>query len=518
MQNGWTSIWRSRRRATLAGLLISAVIASVLYAFNWHTFYSTRSNLAQQRATRIFADIHAIALHTASHPDHDQVFRDALRDYADHRRARITVSRLAPQLNGPSQAGAAPLWQQSNDIVIDQRRTLMDSVQELDDPGEHSGGEVGGRLRVQVEEAIRPPLYLALARAWSFSILDYLDDPQRWHDDVLYNRSLPLYGYFITILLVGFGTIRAFHRDQIELDRLQADASDAAAELDRQHRLSQQQIEQLREQHQQIQQQQQQAEQQQQRLETELQDIEDEYRSLLENAPGSDQDSDRDDSQRLQANQQRRSSTLEALASYNHSIAQHRQQAERAHTEMLAAEQLLSDVEQQRSELSNKVRSRNREVQRLRSLLKDIEKNSRNTPASRVAPANTGPSAIEQQLSLWISNPAGVSMKFSQHHGVGELEQQAAKVDRAFLDRYFSHVTNPEYGRGAHKTIRVVTDGDNSNSGELIVALDDKKRRTLGFRYQTRNNAPPAVHVGFVLALLLRQYCRDFRDFSIRLR
>ena len=275
MQHWWTSIWRSRRRSALAGLLISALIASVLYAFNWHTFYSTRSNLAQQRAERIFADIHAIALHTASHPDHDQVFRDALRDYADHRRARITVTRLSPQ------PGTAPLWRQSNDVVIDQRRTLMDSVHELSDLGQHSGGEIGGRLRVQVEEAIRPPLYLALARAWSFSIIDYRQHPQRWHDDVLYNRSLPLYGYFLTILLVGFGTIRAFHRDQLELDRLQADAINACAELDRQQQQSQQQIEQLRRQQQQNQQQQLQAEQQQQHLQAELQDIDSEYRQLL---------------------------------------------------------------------------------------------------------------------------------------------------------------------------------------------------------------------------------------------
>lgn len=508
-QDYWTAIWRSRRRSALAGLLISAVIASILYAFNWHTFYSTRSNLAQQRAERIFADIRAIALHTASHPDHDQLFRDALRDYADHRRARITVSRLAPKPAAP------PLWQQSNAVHIDQRRTLMDSVHELND----AGGDVGGRLRVQVEEAIRPPLYLALARAWSFSIADYLDDPQRWHDDVLYNRSLPLYGYFITILLVGFGTIRAFHRDQIELDRLQADASDAATELDQQQQRSQRQIAQLREQQQQSQQQQLQAEQQQQRLQAELQDIDKEYQQLLENAPNTAEADDRSEAaQRLQANQQRRSKTRQALASYNLSIDQHRQQAERAHAEMLAAEQLLGDVEQQRQELSNKVRSRNQEIQRLRSLLQDIEKTHRRQPPLDDTPADPKLSAIEQQLGQWISNPAGVSMKFSQHHGVGALEQQAAKVDRDFLERYFTHVTNPEYGRGAHKTIRVLTDGENSNSGELIIALDDKKRRTLGFRYQTRNNAPPAVHVGFALALLLRQYCRDFRSFSIRVR
>jgi len=511
MKHEWTTIWRSRSRSIIAGLLLSALIASVLYSFNWHTFYSTRTNLAHQRAERIFADIHAIALHTASHPDHDQNFRAALQDYADHRRARITVSRLSPQ------PGGEPLWRQSNEVEIDHRRTLVDSVHQLSDPS----GQVGGRLRVQIEEAVRPPLYLALARAWSFSIADYLQDPQRWHQDVLYNRSMPLYGYLFTILLVGFGTIRAFHRDQLELDRLQADAKDTAVALDRQQQLSRDQIDELRQQIEHDQQQQQQAKQQQQRLQAELEQIDAEYQQLLQGAPNTapgTADDDSNEHQRLQDNQQRRSKTLQALASYNHSVAEHQQRAEQARAEMLAAEQLLTDVETQRQELSNKVTSSNHEIQRLRSLLQDIDKRQRAETSPGAATNDAELPAIEQQLSQWISSSGQVNMSFSQHHGVGELQQQAAKVDSAFLDRFFSHVTNPEYGRGAHKTIRVLTDGDDRNGGELIVALDDAKRRTLGFRYQTRGNAPPAAHVGFVLALLLRHYCRDFRGFSIRVR
>ena len=53
----WPSIWRSRTRATVAGLLLSLVIASVLYGFNWHTFYDTQANQARQRAGRILNDI-----------------------------------------------------------------------------------------------------------------------------------------------------------------------------------------------------------------------------------------------------------------------------------------------------------------------------------------------------------------------------------------------------------------------------------------------------------------------------
>ena len=54
--------------------------------------------------------------------------------------------------------------------------------------------------------------------------------------------------------------------------------------------------------------------------------------------------------------------------------------------------------------------------------------------------------------------------------------------------------------------------------GELIVALDDDAGRTLGLRYDVREDAPDTVQIGFVLALLLRAHCRDFRGFEIRPR
>ena len=39
------------------GFVVSAAIASVLYAFNWHTFYDTRAHSADAEALQISADI-----------------------------------------------------------------------------------------------------------------------------------------------------------------------------------------------------------------------------------------------------------------------------------------------------------------------------------------------------------------------------------------------------------------------------------------------------------------------------
>jgi hypothetical protein len=60
--------------------------------------------------------------------------------------------------------------------------------------------------------------------------------------------------------------------------------------------------------------------------------------------------------------------------------------------------------------------------------------------------------------------------------------------------------------------------GEDEVSGELVVVLDDDAGRTLGLRYALRGDAPDPDQVGFVLALLLRSHCRDFRSFAIRSR
>lgn len=110
-----SKIWISPARATLVGLLASALITSILYGFNWHSFYDTQRYFASVEAERTAADL----------------------------------------------------------------------------------------------EGIRPGLAMALHRAWTFSFADFRRDPERWWNEQLYNRSTPLYGHLLTILVVGFGTLRA---------------------------------------------------------------------------------------------------------------------------------------------------------------------------------------------------------------------------------------------------------------------------------------------------------------------
>jgi hypothetical protein len=108
-------------------------------------------------------------------------------------------------------------------------------------------------------------------------------------------------------------------------------------------------------------------------------------------------------------------------------------------------------------------------------------------------------------------------VNFPTHGHASAVAAQFEKIGRDFLDRYFIHVTNPEYKRGQHRTIRI-KDGENpdgSKFGELLIALDDDTGRTLGLCFHLRKNSPPVQQVGFLLAMLLRAQCREFRDFEI---
>ena len=53
MPGFWARVWISPWRATSAGVLLSAAIASILYAFNWHTFYDTRGHMFGKQAEAI---------------------------------------------------------------------------------------------------------------------------------------------------------------------------------------------------------------------------------------------------------------------------------------------------------------------------------------------------------------------------------------------------------------------------------------------------------------------------------
>jgi len=152
---------------------------------------------------------------TKASPGNDAPFRKAVTQYISYRRQLIQVSRTQ------TGEGKQVEWLQSNDVIVDDRRVPV--VAEFELEGERAADQ---------SSLLHLSFRGALFRAWTFSVLDYIESPKQWKEMFLYNRSIPLYGFLITILLVGFGTIRAFYRDQegreleVELEQLEKQHSE----------------------------------------------------------------------------------------------------------------------------------------------------------------------------------------------------------------------------------------------------------------------------------------------------
>ncbi|MBW2419960.1 MAG: hypothetical protein JRH19_15560 [Deltaproteobacteria bacterium] len=499
------------------GLALSVVMASALYASTWHAFYDTREGEARERSARIAADIELLARTTRAADPSDAALRDALRDYLSRLPALVTVARPP--------AGASAGWLEASSGSIDPTRTLLEARFEV-----KAGEEASERLEVRVRESIRPRLVTALGRAWSWSLASYREDPSAWRSRRLYNRSLPLYGYWLVVLAVGFGTVRALHRDQLELARLDEEARVASQEFAGLRDEHAAEVESTREQLRQREKQRDEALRQRESLAAEIVHVEEEYAAASRSEdPALGHTATLD---RLRIIAERKSRIEQELADHDRQVAGYEGELSETRSQLEAAEELLDELETRRGELEEKLSTRSSEIRKLQGLLREVQKAtettridrarlSREIASRRSAQADSSRDRLEEQLGRWIRSPGSAKLNFSQHSRAVRVEEQFQRIDRDFVDRYFTRVTNPEYERGARRLIRVNTNPpteDRGATGELIVALDDDAGRTLGLHYELRGDAPDPDQVGFVLALLLRSHCRDFRSFAIRTR
>jgi peptidoglycan hydrolase CwlO-like protein len=511
MHGFWAGVWRSRSKAVIAWLLISALLASVLYAFNWHTFYDTRRNMARAEARQIAEDVRAIARATRASEGGDEAFRRTLRSFLGRRTPRVRVWR------GPEQS---PEWRESNEAPIDARRTRLDKSFELAAPS--TVGASDG-LHMKVSEAIRPSLATALGRAWSFSIRDYVDDPAQWGATHLYNRSIPLYGYLFTILVVGFGTVRALHRDQVQLEGLHDQAGRIANELDELRARHTADVTDLRGRVGDTERQRDDALRERERLNQEITAVENEYGELK----GKEAITADLEDERLRAIGRRKALIERELATHDAKVERYESELGQVKGELEAAEGLLSEVEERHDDLTSKLRERNKRIRELQALVQQAQKDAHELELDALQrgqtphddDTGTGADALEAQLQRWLKSEGHANVSFSAHSRTGPIETAFAKIDRDFVDRHFTHVVNPEYERGARRTIRVLAAPnklEGNRHGELVIALDDDAGRTLGLRYDLEEDAPDPAQIGFVLALMLRARCREFRSFEIR--
>ena len=185
----------------------------------------------------------------------------------------------------------------------------------------------------------------------------------------------------------------------------------------------------------------------------------------------------------------------------------------------------VKDVAARRAaELDNQLNDKNRELWKLKAEVQGAQSHARESrlktmmlTRSHIKKGEHTLRMLEEMLKRWIRSSGAANVNFSTHGHASDVAAQFEKIERDFVDRYFTHVTNPEYERGQHRVIRVKSgeDPDGGKFGELVIALDDDAGRTLGLRFDLRKDAPDAASVGFVLAMLLKAQTRDFRDFAV---
>lgn len=212
------------------------------------------------------------------------------------------------------------------------------------------------------------------------------------------------------------------------------------------------------------------------------------------------------------------------LEAHEGALAGHDHELDALQEELGAAEELLREVDTQRSALENQLKDRDREVWKLRSEIESVRRKSSEQRArtmmltrSNVRKTDVVAARLEDQLKRWVKKTGEVNVNFAEHGHAVTVKEAFNKLDREFIDRYFSHATNPEYERGQRRCIHLhgAKDPDGTEYGELRVALDDDAGRTLGLRFELRGGSPDARAVGFVLAMYLRAIHRDLRDYSI---
>jgi hypothetical protein len=492
-------------------------IASTLYGFNWHTFYDTQRNFARSEAQRTSEDIESMLRALGRLDEDDAILRGAVRGYVERRRAHIVVTRLI---------GEREAWRESNHSAVDTSRTLFARDFSLE-----SGRRSERSLRVEIREGIRPRLVTALARAWTFSILDYRADSERWWGEHLYNRSMPLYGYLLTITLVGFGTIRALHHDQLRLAQLNREADNVRGELGELRSRSASEIERLKDQATRTEAQRGEAVRERERLISEIEAVEQEY-----GAPHEGGQKVGVSDARLRQIRDRKAEIERELTSHDEKVDGYESELTSLRSELSAAEDLLSEVESKQGDLDGKLRDRNRQIRNLQYLVDQAQQDTHamQLDSLRLAGEGTrrrgptedesGAGPLESQLVDWIDPGGPIKTNFSQHSRSVLVEEAYARMDRDFVDFFFTHANNAEYERGQRKLIRVQAndehqrEGDERRSGELVIALDDDTGRTLALRFEVRKSAPSVSHIGFVLALLCREHCREFSSFAIKIR
>lgn len=184
---------KTRIRYIVTSIVTGTILSAVLYLLlNYYFYYKAQEGWFNSDANLILTSINSIA-QISSREGEEQIRRN-LEEFIKRARRSISISSISPS--------GDVLWVISGPKFTDSSRTKLTSHKEL---------EIGQlRLAIDISKNNRPPVYLHLFRAVSFSILDYVESPAKYKEYRLIWRTIPWLVSLVVSLALMFAVFYIF--------------------------------------------------------------------------------------------------------------------------------------------------------------------------------------------------------------------------------------------------------------------------------------------------------------------
>lgn len=469
----WDHLWKTNFRKNLACLGTIVLLSSALYlAVDWYWFYNTRA-LDKQKEAVVYLSAVKSLLKTDTGVNAGLV-REEINALINLPRGNISlVNRDADQV----------VWEANNGNPVDPSRTLVEYNETF---------SIGsGNYEFSYRYGNRPPFYLSLFRAWSLSAADLIENRSVWVTYRLYHRSTPLACAFFIIALIAVPLFNRIFKDWHEYQFLQKRFSDLRLKnTAMQGRLSQ-----------------------------EIKEYNARYADNLKSISGMNAEIENiraEHSAEIELYVEEVTALegkIENLGEENLELSLNEEQALSEKESLEKHYALIDDWLRNPSDIS--LLKTACEVNQMENVLSQIslKEIANKTDLHRESKMFK---KLQKQLKQWVVKVKDADLSVSDH-GLNHIPAKfMEKLDRDFLNSYFTKIHNDRYIPANRKSIKVsVASEGNNYSGEICVYLDHESGCSLSMAYNTKK-AAKAENVGFVLAMMLKATTKELEGYQIR--
>jgi hypothetical protein len=487
----WNYIWETKGRKNVVGIILAFLISSFFYiAVDWYSFYESRDFSKRMEATSHFHAIKTILVLSENNAAQASLVLEYIKKV--DLKARISVIRIENDRE---------LWHADNNNFIDYTRSLVTLKEDVTNNN--------SKYQFEYIYANRPPADMALYRAWTWSLQEMFYNYQDWWKFRSYNRSIPIYSYFIVLWLVISFFFKQIFINYHQLKDLKSQLNQFKSMTDNAINIKELNRKQVAEQLSQ-------NENNIEFLNSEISLITQKLKAVEE------------DKSRLVYENDNREKEVDGLNSKLNQAKLALSQAEDSKIELIIGKE---DNEKEINRLNsdyiamqkafNLGKGENLVKYVLNLTKKQTDLTFINSPDKanhlKLSKDSKIYDKLKQQLKKWIKSNNKTDINIADHHSSKTIHEHISKIDECFLNDYFVHVRCGSYAPNERGTIKVVVNETNQKdySGTLHVVIDCDAGYCIVLSFNTRSEAP-VKNVGFVLALMLRAVCKDFSDFKIK--